>query len=101
MPFQCNKVLAGIGGGAVIPARKGQGVNAMIRTMMVRASVRTCRSEEPSREMLEAVVRAGQLARLLMRRGCETDPFRTPLHFTVCADGHRSHSSWMRGVGGV
>lgn len=84
--------------GAVVagPARKGQGVNATIQTMMQRASVRSYKPDEPSREMVEAVVRAGQqapfaaqLGSVLLRRGCERNPFRAPLLFTICADIHR------------
>ena len=64
--------------------------------MIQRASVRSYKPDEPSREMVEAVVRAGlqapfaaQLGSVLLRRGCETNPFGAPFLFTICADIHR------------
>ncbi len=68
----------------------------MVGVLMERASVREYTEQEPTRETVEAVVRAGQqapfaaqLGSLLLRRDRERNPFGAPLLFTVCADVHR------------
>jgi len=70
--------------------------NPVIEAMLQRKSIRAFTEEEPAREAIEAVVRAGQgapfaaqLGSLLLKRDREANPFRAPLLFTVCVDVHR------------
>lgn len=70
--------------------------NRIIEGMLRRRSIRAFRDEEPTREVIETVVRAGQqapfaaqLGSLLLKRDREANPFGAPLLFTVCVDVHR------------
>ena len=70
--------------------------NAVIEGMQRRKSIRKFTAEEPTREAVEVVVRAGQrapfaaqLGSLLLKRDREANPFGAPLLFTVCVDAHR------------
>jgi len=70
--------------------------NPIIDGMLRRKSIRQFSDEEPTREVIEAVVRAGQrapfaaqLGSLLLKRDREANPFGAPLLFTVCVDVHR------------
>lgn len=63
---------------------------------MRRASVREYLADEPSRDVVETLVRAGQQApfsaqmgSVILRRDRARNPFGAPLLFTVCADVHR------------
>lgn len=70
--------------------------NPVIEAMLRRKSIRTFTDEEPTREVIKAVVRAGQqapfaaqLGSVLLKRNREANPFGAPLLFTVCVDVHR------------
>ena len=70
--------------------------NPVIDQMLQRKSIRRYTSEQPSDEMIETIVRAGQqapfayqLGSLLLSRNAETNPFHAPLLFTVCVDVQR------------
>jgi nitroreductase len=70
--------------------------NPVIDTLLQRKSIRKYTSEQPSDEMLETVVRAGQqapfayqLCSLLLSRHAEDNPFNAPWYFIVCVDAHR------------
>ncbi len=70
--------------------------NPVLEAMLRRRSIREFSEEDPTREAIEAIVRAGQqapfaaqLGSLLLRRDREANPFRAPLLFTVCVDVHR------------
>ncbi len=70
--------------------------NPVIEGMLRRKSIRAFSGEEPAREVVDAVVRAGQqapfaaqLGSLLLKRDREANPFGAPLLFTVCVDVHR------------
>jgi nitroreductase len=70
--------------------------NPVIEAMLRRKSIRTFTDEAPTREVIEAVVRAGQqapfaaqLGSVLLKRDREASPFGAPLLFTVCVDVHR------------
>ena len=69
--------------------------NAVIDTIMKRASVRSYKDEMPSDEVIETVVRAGQQAPFAMQL-CSTILQRggkfawgAPLNFIILADVHR------------
>jgi nitroreductase len=69
--------------------------NAVIETLMSRASVRCYTDQVPSEEVIETVVRAGQQAPFAMQL-CSTVlkrdgnvPWGAPLNFIICADVHR------------
>ncbi len=68
----------------------------VIEAMLRRKSIRAFTDEEPTREVIEAVVRAGQqapfaaqLGSILLKRDREANPLHAPLLFTVCVDVHR------------
>ncbi|MFO8184483.1 MAG: nitroreductase family protein [Candidatus Aegiribacteria sp.] len=70
--------------------------NPVTDTIMARRSIRKYREEQPSDEVLETVVAAGQQApfamqmgSLLLSRDIEKNVFRAPLLFIICADVHR------------
>ena len=70
--------------------------NPVLEAMLRRRSIREFSEEDPTREAIEAIVRAGQQApfaaqhgSLLLRRDREANPFRAPHQFTVCVDEHR------------
>lgn len=66
--------------------------NSILETMLKRRSVRKYTAEQPTDEIIEAVMRAGQQAPfasqlysvLLSRK--KKNPFGAPLLFTICAD---------------
>jgi len=66
--------------------------NPILDTMLKRRSVRKYTAEQPTDEVIEAVVRAGQQAPfasqlysvVLSRK--KKNPFGAPLLFTICAD---------------
>jgi len=76
--------------------------------MMQRKSIRTYTDVEPTDEVLETVVRAGQqapfaaqLCSLLLRRDRSRNPFGAPWLFTICVDLHRmeqvmAYRKWKR-----
>ena len=66
--------------------------NPTIDAMLNRRSVRRYKPEQPSDEVVETIVRAGQQApfasqlySILLRRK-QKGPFGAPLYFTICAD---------------
>ena len=70
--------------------------NTTVEQMMARKSIRKYSDREPTDDVVETVVRAGQqapfaaqLGSVLLKRDRETAPFRAPLLFTVCVDAHR------------
>ncbi len=82
--------------------------NPVIDAMLNRKSIRRYTSDQPTDDMVRAIVRAGQQAPfayqlcsvLLSRRQAE-NPFRAPLLFTVCIDFHRlelvmAQRNWRR-----
>ncbi len=70
--------------------------NPTIDLMLQRKSIRRYTSQQPSEEVIETIVRAGQqapfayqLGSLLLCRDAASNPFHAPLLFTVCVDVHR------------
>lgn len=70
--------------------------NPIIDALMNRKSIRKYREEQPSDEVLETIVRAGQqapfamqLGSILLSREIEHNVFRAPLLFVICVDVHR------------
>ena len=70
--------------------------NLTIDTLLNRKSIRKYTPEQPSDEVVETIVRAGQqapfayqLGSLLLCRDIDTNPFHAPLYFIVCVDSHR------------
>ena len=70
--------------------------NPVIECLLDHRSIRRFTDEEPTDEVLETIVRAGQQApfasqtySLLLSRRRERNPFRAPLAFTVCVDSHK------------
>ena len=70
--------------------------NPVIDALMNRKSIRKYREEQPSDEVIETVVRAGQqapfamqLGSVLLSREIEHNVFRAPLLFTICVDVYR------------
>lgn len=70
--------------------------NPVIDTLLQRKSIRHFTDVQPSDEILETVVRAGQqapfayqLCSLLLSRHAEDNPFNAPWYFIVCVDAHR------------
>jgi nitroreductase len=70
--------------------------NPVIRALMNRKSIRSYTDRDPSDEVIETVVRAGQQApfaaqlySFLLSRDRKKIPFHAPLLFTICADVHR------------
>ncbi len=72
--------------------------NQTIEAMLNRKSIRKYTDEQPSDEVIHAVVRAGQqapfaaqLGSVLMKRstGGKKLPFGAPVLFTICVDSHR------------
>jgi len=70
--------------------------NPIIEAMLNRKSIRKYKEDQPSDEVIAAVVRAGQqapfamqLCSLLLSRNRKKNPFRAPLLFTICVDSHR------------
>jgi FMN reductase (NADPH) len=70
--------------------------NPVIDQMLQRKSIRAYTSQQPSDEVIETIVRAGQqapfayqLGSLLLSRKAAKNPFHAPLMFTVCVDVQR------------
>jgi FMN reductase (NADPH) len=70
--------------------------NPTIDILLNRKSIRKYTREQPSDEVVETIVRAGQqapfasqLGSLLLSRNTAKNPFKAPLLFTVCVDSHR------------
>jgi len=70
--------------------------NKVIDVLMSRKSIRKYKSEQPSDEIVEMVVRAGQQAPFAMQMGSVLlskdaghNVFGAPLMFTICVDVHR------------
>ena len=70
--------------------------NPILESMARRASIRVYKEEEPTREVIETIVHAGQrapfaaqLGSLLLKRDRTRNAFGAPLLFTVCVDVHR------------
>ena len=70
--------------------------NQVIDTLLQRKSIRQYTDEQPSDEILETVVCAGQqapfayqLCSLLLSRRAQDNPFHAPWYFIVCVDAHR------------
>jgi nitroreductase len=70
--------------------------NTVVEQMLARRSIRKYTDREPTEEVVETVVRAGQhapfaaqLGSVLLKRDRDSTPFRAPLLFTVCVDAHR------------
>jgi nitroreductase len=77
--------------------------NPTIDLMLQRKSIRSFTQEQPSNEMIETVVRAGQqapfayqLGSLLLSRQVEHNPFHAPLYFIVCVDIYRFERIMVR-----
>ena len=70
--------------------------NPIVKIMLNRKSIRKYKTDMPSDEVLETVVRAGQhapfasqLCSLLLSRDIDENPFNAPLLFIVCVDSHK------------
>ena len=70
--------------------------NPVVEAMLNRKSIRKYKEDQPSDEVVAAVVRAGQqapfamqLCSLLLSRNRKKNPFHAPLLFTVCVNSHR------------
>jgi len=70
--------------------------NKVVDTLISRKSIRRYTAAQPSDEVVETVVRAGQqapfayqLCSLLLSRHRKKNPFHAPLLFTICVDSHR------------
>lgn len=70
--------------------------NPVISRMLRHRSIRRYKARRPSKETVEAVVRAGQAAAyaaqlysLVLTTDRDRNPFRAPLLFTVCVDLHK------------
>ena len=70
--------------------------NPVVDTMLARKSIRKYTAEQPSDEVIDTIVRAGQQApfafqsgSVLLSRDKKHNPFSAPLLFTICVDLHR------------
>jgi nitroreductase len=70
--------------------------NPVIDSLMQRKSIRSYKPDQPSQEVVETIVRAGQqapfayqLGSVLLSRHAEKNPWHAPLNFTICVDLHR------------
>jgi nitroreductase len=70
--------------------------NPVIETLVQRKSIRKYTTADPSDEVVQTIVRAGQQApfafqmgSVLLSRKREQNPFHAPLLFTLCVDSHR------------
>ena len=82
--------------------------NPVTDVMLKRKSVRRYTAEQPSDELVQAIVRAGQqapfayqLCSVLLSRRQADNPFHAPLLFTLCIDIHRlelvmAQRTWRR-----
>ena len=71
-------------------------LNPTIQTMLNRKSIRKFTSEQPSDEIINTIVQAGQqtpfasqLGSFLLSRNSNKHPFEAPLLFTICVDAHK------------
>ena len=71
-------------------------MNLTIQTMLSRKSIRKYTADDPSDEVITAIVRAGQqapfasqLGSILLSRHRDNHPFKAPLLFTICVDAHK------------
>jgi nitroreductase len=84
--------------------------NSTIDLMLNRKSIRHYTAQQPSDEVIQTIVRAGQqapfayqLGSLLLSRDAKKNPFHAPLYFIVCVDSHRfecimSQRNWQIAV---
>ncbi|TFH11846.1 MAG: hypothetical protein E4H08_00130 [Candidatus Atribacteria bacterium] len=82
--------------------------NPVIDAIMRRKSIRKYTTEQPTDDVIQTIVRAGQqapfaaqLGSLLLRRDLQKNPFKAPLLFTICIDIHRMEAvmaerGWQR-----
>jgi len=70
--------------------------NPTIDTLLNHRSIRKFTEENPSEEIIETIVKAGQqaafagqLGSLILSRERKKNPFGAPLHFIICVDLHR------------
>ncbi len=70
--------------------------NTVIQAMLDHKSIRKYKEDDPSDEVVESVVRAGQQApfasqaySVLLSRNMKRNPFKAPLLFTICVDYHK------------
>ena len=70
--------------------------NPVIDSLMQRKSIRSYKPDQPSQEVVETIVSAGQsapfayqLGSVLLSRHAEKNPWHAPLNFTICVDLHR------------
>ncbi len=70
--------------------------NPTIDLLLQRKSIRKYKPEQPSQEVVETIVRAGQqapfayqLGSVLLTRDAPNNPFQAPLYFIICVDSHR------------
>jgi FMN reductase (NADPH) len=70
--------------------------NLVIHTMLEHRSIRKYTEEEPTDEVLNTIVRAGQQApfasqyySILVSRNRKHNPFNAPLLFTICVDSYK------------
>src|SRR5512146_955497 len=70
--------------------------NPVVDAMMQRKSIRKYTDQQPTDEVIETIVRAGQqapfayqLGSVLLCRDRQANPFHAPLLFTICVDLHR------------
>jgi nitroreductase len=71
-------------------------MNQTIQTMLSRKSIRKYTTKEPTDEVIETVVSAGQqapfasqLGSILLSRSRKDHPFNAPLLFTICVDAYK------------
>jgi len=64
--------------------------NPVIEAIMSRKSIRSYTEQQPTDVVIQTIVRAGQqapfaaqLGSLLLKRGCDRNPFKAPLLFTL------------------
>jgi nitroreductase len=70
--------------------------NTVVEQMLARKSIRKYTDREPTDEIVQTIVRAGQqapfaaqLGSVLLKRDRKSAPFSAPLLFTICVDAHR------------
>ena len=77
--------------------------NPVIDLMLNRKSIRKYTDREPTDEVIETVIRAGQQApfayqmgSLLLSRDRPNNPFKAPLNFIICVNSHRHEAVMAR-----
>jgi nitroreductase len=70
--------------------------NPVIDSLMQRKSIRSYKPDQPSQEVVETIVCAGQqapfayqLGSVLLSRHADKNPWNAPLYFIICVDLHR------------